>query len=47
MFKNYADNKIEELTKQLDSEIDKEKRNQLFVQMNDLLKKIKSKKVEL
>ena len=47
MFKNYAENKIEELNRQLENEIDREKRNQIFVQINELLGKIKTKKVEL
>ena len=47
MFKNYADNKVKELERQIEKEIDIEKRNQMFVQIKELMEKIKSKKVEL
>lgn len=47
MFKNYADNKVKELNRQIEKEIDIEKRNQMFVQIKELMEKIKSKKVEL
>lgn len=47
MFKNYAENQIEEKNRLLENEIDREKRNKIFMDINELLKKIKSKKVEL
>lgn len=47
IYKNYAENEIEELNAQLENEIDKEKRNQIFTKINEYIRKIKSKKVDL
>jgi len=47
VYKNYAEQKISELTKLLESAIEKEKRNELLMEIKRLSFNIKNKKVEL
>ena len=47
IYKAYAERKLNELTKQLEAEVEKEKRNQVLVEMKELMSNIKNKKVDL
>lgn len=47
IYKNYAENKIRELGKRLESEIEKEKRTDILVEMKILMSNIKNKKVDI
>lgn len=47
MYKNYAENEIEELNKKLENEIDIEKRNEILKKISEYIKNIKTKKVDL
>ncbi len=47
IFKNNAEQEIEYLNEQIEKEVDINKRNQMFGKINELLTKIKTKKVDL
>ena len=47
VYKNYAENQIKILTKNLENEIEKEKRNEILNKIKELSFNIKNKKVDL
>ena len=47
VYKNYLDNRLEELNRRLLDESDNDLRKELIVEINDIVSKIKNKKVEL